>query len=132
MSERPVGPFAFLSIHCGGNLAIKKGHHNGRRHLYDKTYKVQEHRTAMSSDIPFPVPPSNQGLNVTSGDRKELGTLFHRLNNQLGIILANAELLEARAKDDDTGARAGQIVAGAVEAIAAVKDIRTHYKRQQV
>ena len=86
----------------------------------------------MSSDIPFPVPPLNQGLNVTSGDRKEIGTLFHRLNNQLGIILANAELLEARAKDNDTGARAGQIVAGAVEAIAAVKDIRTHYKRRQV
>ena len=26
----------------------------------------------------------------------ELGLLFHRLNNQLGIILANAELLEAK------------------------------------
>ena len=31
----------------------------------------------------------------------ELRLLFHRLNNQLGIILAHAELLEAKAPDDD-------------------------------
>ena len=30
----------------------------------------------------------------------ELRLLFHRLNNQLGIILAHAELLEAKAADD--------------------------------
>ena len=30
----------------------------------------------------------------------ELRLLFHRLNNQLGIILAHAELLEAKATDD--------------------------------
>jgi hypothetical protein len=29
----------------------------------------------------------------------DLRTLFHRLNNQLGIILANAELLEAKTTD---------------------------------
>ena len=32
----------------------------------------------------------------------DLGLLFHRLNNQLGIILANAELLEAKATDEMT------------------------------
>ena len=31
----------------------------------------------------------------------ELRLLFHRLNNQLGIILAHAELLESKATDDD-------------------------------
>ena len=30
----------------------------------------------------------------------ELRLLFHRLNNQLGIILAHAELLESKATDD--------------------------------
>ena len=30
----------------------------------------------------------------------DLRLLFHRLNNQLGIILAHAELLEAKAPDD--------------------------------
>ncbi len=36
---------------------------------------------------------------------RDLSGLFHRLNNQLGIILANAELLEARAPDDQSRAR---------------------------
>ena len=36
----------------------------------------------------------------------ELGLLFHRLNNQLGIILAHAELLEAKSPDDIQRARA--------------------------
>jgi hypothetical protein len=35
----------------------------------------------------------------------ELGLLFHRLNNQLGIILANAELLEAKLADEAQRAR---------------------------
>jgi len=30
----------------------------------------------------------------------ELRLLFHRLNNQLGIILAHAELLEAKSADE--------------------------------
>ena len=54
----------------------------------------------------------------------DLATLFHRLNNQLGVILANAELLEARGPDPETKARAGQIVAGAVEAITTARAIR--------
>ena len=45
-------------------------------------------------------------------------------NNQLGIILANAELLEARLTDNASIARASQIVASAVEAISAVQRIR--------
>ena len=48
---------------------------------------------------------------------QELQALFHRLNNQLGIILAHAELLEAKASDDANRARAAQIVSGALDAM---------------
>ena len=54
----------------------------------------------------------------------ELRLLFHRLNNQLGIILAHAELLAAMAPDDINRARAGQIVSGALDAMGTVKEIR--------
>ncbi len=50
--------------------------------------------------------------------------LFHRLNNQLGIILANAELLEAKAGDDMSRRRAGQVVASVLDAMATAKEIR--------
>ena len=54
----------------------------------------------------------------------ELGLLFHRLNNQLGIILANAELLEAKAADDALRARAGQVVNSVLEAMMTAREIR--------
>ena len=54
----------------------------------------------------------------------ELRTLFHRLNNQLGIILAHAELHEAKAPDDMNRARAAQVVAGALDAMLTAKEIR--------
>jgi hypothetical protein len=54
----------------------------------------------------------------------ELRLLFHRLNNQLGIILAHAELLEAKAPDDMNRARAGQVVSSTLEAMGTAKEIR--------
>jgi len=54
----------------------------------------------------------------------ELRLLFHRLNNQLGIILAHAELLEAKAPDDMNRARAAQVVSGALDAMTTVKELR--------
>jgi hypothetical protein len=54
----------------------------------------------------------------------ELRLLFHRLNNQLGIILAHAELLEAKAADDTNRARAAQVVTSALEAMGTAKEIR--------
>jgi hypothetical protein len=50
--------------------------------------------------------------------------LFHQLNNQLGIILANAELLEAKAGDDQSRRRAAQVVASVLDAMATAKEIR--------
>jgi hypothetical protein len=58
----------------------------------------------------------------------ERGLLFHRLNNQLGIILANAELLEAKAGDEMTRARATQVVASVLDAMATAREIRLHPK----
>jgi hypothetical protein len=54
----------------------------------------------------------------------DLGGLFHQLNNQLGVILANAELLEQRLVDEGHKSRAGQIVSGALEAISTAKHIK--------
>jgi hypothetical protein len=65
----------------------------------------------------------------TSADElPELGLLFHRLNNQLGIILANAELLEAKASDEMTRARAGQVVASVLEAMTTTRELRQRLK----
>ena len=54
----------------------------------------------------------------------DLGLLFHRLNNQLGIILANAELLEAKSSDEMSRARAGQVVASVLDAMTTAREIR--------
>jgi hypothetical protein len=54
----------------------------------------------------------------------ELRLLFHRLNNQLGIILAHAELLEAKAPDVASRARAAQVVTSALDAMGTAKEIR--------
>jgi hypothetical protein len=54
----------------------------------------------------------------------ELRFLFHRLNNQLGIILAHAELLESKATDDMNRARASQVVASTLDAMGTAKEIR--------
>jgi hypothetical protein len=58
----------------------------------------------------------------------DLGLLFHRLNNQLGIILANAELLEAKVADEMTRARASQVIASVLDAMSTAREIRSRAK----
>jgi len=58
------------------------------------------------------------------GANPELARVFHRLNNQLGIILANAELLETRLTQETERARASQVVSGALSAISTIQDLR--------
>lgn len=62
-------------------------------------------------------------------EQPDLGLLFHRLNNQLGIILANAELLEAKAADEMTRARASQVVASVLDAMATAREVRLRAKQ---
>ena len=52
--------------------------------------------------------------------------LFHRLNNLLGVVLVNAELLEAKAPDAACQARAGQVVASVLDALATARALRQH------
>ena len=54
----------------------------------------------------------------------ELRLLFHRLNNQLGIVLAHAELLEQKAVDDVSRARATQVVTSVLDAMGTAREIR--------
>jgi hypothetical protein len=60
----------------------------------------------------------------TMDELPELRLLFHRLNNQLGIILAHAELLESKAADDMNRARAAQVVSSTLEAMGTAQEIR--------
>jgi len=61
---------------------------------------------------------------VSETKKDELGLLFHRLNNQLGIILANAELLEAKSPDEMGRTRAAQVVASVLDAMATARELR--------
>lgn len=58
---------------------------------------------------------------MTTLDSKEL---LHRLNNQLGVILAHAELLETKAQDSAQKARASQVVSAALQAMAVSRELR--------
>jgi hypothetical protein len=55
---------------------------------------------------------------------EELRRLFHRLNNQLGIILAHAELMEKKASDESSRSRATQVVRSVLDALGTAKEIR--------
>ena len=73
-------------------------------------------------------PSADATRGASPNETPDLGLLFHRLNNQLGIILANAELLEARLQEETARARAGQIVSGVLDALATAREIRLRTK----
>ena len=70
------------------------------------------------------MPAADNRTREAGGDMGDLGLLFHRLNNQLGIILANAELLEAKSADEMARARAAQVVASVLDAMTTAREIR--------
>jgi len=64
------------------------------------------------------------GATAVEPRTEELRLLFHRLNNQLGIILACAELLELKAADDTSRARATEVVTKVLDALGTTKQLR--------
>ena len=68
--------------------------------------------------------PANQSGAGPSQPATDLPRLFHRLNNQLGIILAHSELLEATTTDEGASARAAQMVSSVLDAIGTAREIR--------
>jgi hypothetical protein len=71
------------------------------------------------------VTPVRASASADASPRTEdLPLLFHRLNNQLGILLACAELLEVKAVDDASRARATEVVSKVLDALGTTKEIR--------
>ena len=70
------------------------------------------------------VPARGDHGGADAGDSLGLGTLFHRLNNQLGVALAHAELLEAKTSDHAHRTRAHQVVTGVIDAMGTARAIR--------
>ncbi len=61
---------------------------------------------------------------VNRNAHQGLSELFHRLNNELGVILSHAELLEAKSDGDKNRSRAAQVVTAALDAMGTVRQIR--------
>ncbi len=67
--------------------------------------------------------PKNSGTD-SAEPNPDLRLLFHQLNNQLGIILAHAELLEVKVADEGHRARAAQVVSSVLDAMGTAREIR--------
>jgi hypothetical protein len=65
-----------------------------------------------------------KAAHIDSQSSLDLQALFHRLNNQLGVLLAQAELLEAKSADDASRLRATQMVSSTLAALGTVREIR--------
>jgi hypothetical protein len=71
-----------------------------------------------------PETPLSNHREGSAPDRADLGSLFHKLNNELGIILVNSELLEHKLADEGQRLRAGLIVSGTLEAMDTIQQLR--------
>jgi hypothetical protein len=73
---------------------------------------------------PVPAVTKSRSHASSPDDASDLRLLFHRLNNQLGIVLAHSELLESKLPDEDPRrARASQVVMATLEAMNVTRAI---------
>jgi len=56
----------------------------------------------------------------------DLRSLLHGLNNQLGVIIAHAELLGTKAHDEAQRARATEVVSAALRAMTISRALRQY------
>jgi hypothetical protein len=82
--------------------------------------------------VRYVVADADQLVRSPMADSPELRLLFHRLNNQLGIILAHAELLENKASDETDRARATQVVTSALDAMTTAREIRSQTSSPEI
>lgn len=68
--------------------------------------------------------PAKTFVDEDSQAGPDLQALFHRLNNQLGVLLAQAELLEAKSPDDASRVRAAEVLTSTLAALGTVREIR--------
>jgi len=68
--------------------------------------------------------PRNEPRKAQMTQNTDSRELLHKLNNQLGVILAHAELLETKAQDAAQKARASQVVNAALQAMAVSRELR--------
>jgi hypothetical protein len=68
---------------------------------------------------------------AAASESPQLRLLFHRLSNELGVILAHAELLEAKALDAHSRARASQVVASTLSAMSTVREVRERGRNER-
>jgi hypothetical protein len=68
--------------------------------------------------------PLRNNVPTGTSEPESAEVLFHRLNNLLGVVLVNAELLETKAPDAASQARAGQVVASVLDALATARALR--------
>ncbi len=70
--------------------------------------------------------PHRKGIHVD--EPTDFRRLFHDLNNHLGVILSNAELLKEKATDEKSRSRATRIEEGVFEALSTARAIQSKLK----
>jgi hypothetical protein len=109
-------PPHYLQLDCGEQGRVLA--HRRRQHSDLRRYVVARTRWDQTPHQPH---GSVVSVRMQMTDSKEL---LHKLNNQLGVILAHAELLETKAHDASQKARASQVVNAALQAMAVSRELR--------